>query len=181
MLSSVEAREPFLDHELVEFAIALPPRMKYRGGTGKYVLREAMKDVLPRESLERSKQGFGTPMTEWLRGPFGQSAQESIRRSTLVERGMIRPDPIDRLFAAHRTGRVDWSYHLWNVYNACAWHDRWVAGVRGKSCVRVLPADRPTSPAPPNGPLIATVSLRSRPSRQELRKAPGAPIALQTL
>jgi asparagine synthase (glutamine-hydrolysing) len=129
MLSSVEAREPFLDHELVEFAIALPPRMKYRNGTGKYVLREAMKNVLPREILERPKQGFGTPMAEWLRGPFGQRAQESIRRSSLVQRGMIRSDPIDRLFAAHRTGRTDWSYHLWNVYNACAWHDRWVAGI----------------------------------------------------
>jgi asparagine synthase (glutamine-hydrolysing) len=83
--------------------------------------------LLPREILECPKQGFGTPMAEWLRGPFGQRAQESIRRSSLVERGMIRSDPIDRLFAAHRTGRADWSYHLWNVYNACAWHDRWVA------------------------------------------------------
>jgi asparagine synthase (glutamine-hydrolysing) len=128
MLSSVEGREPFLDHELVEFAIALPPRMKYRDGTGKYVLREAMKDLLPRETLKRPKQGFGTPMAEWLRGPLGQRVQESIRRSSLVECGMIRPAPIDRLFAAHRTGRADWSYHLWNVYSACAWHDRWVAG-----------------------------------------------------
>jgi asparagine synthase (glutamine-hydrolysing) len=127
MLSSVEGREPFLDHELVEFAIALPPRMKYREGIGKYVLREAVKDVLPREILERPKQGFGTPMAEWLRGSFGQQAQATVRRSSLVERGTIRPAPIDRLFAAHRAGRADWSYHLWNIYNACAWHDRWIA------------------------------------------------------
>ncbi len=129
MLSSVEGREPFLDHELVEFAIALPPHMKHRNGTGKYVLREAMKDVLPREILERPKQGFGTPMAEWLRGPFGQNAQASIRQSSLVQRGLIRSDPVDRLFAAHRTGRSDWSYHLWNIYNVCAWHDRWVAHI----------------------------------------------------
>jgi asparagine synthase (glutamine-hydrolysing) len=129
MLSSVEGREPFLDHELVEFAVALPPRMKYRDGRGKYVLRQAVKDILPCEVLERPKQGFGTPMAEWLRGPFGQCAQESIRRSSLVEYGMIRPEPINRLFAAHRTGRTDWSYHLWNVYNVCAWHDHWIAGV----------------------------------------------------
>jgi asparagine synthase (glutamine-hydrolysing) len=128
MLSSVEGREPFLDHQLVEFAIALPPRMKYRDGTGKLVLREAMKDTLPRAILERPKQGFGTPMAEWLRGPFGQHAQESIRRSSLVARGTIRPGPVDRLFAAHRSGHADWSYHLWNLYNVCAWHDRWVAG-----------------------------------------------------
>jgi asparagine synthase (glutamine-hydrolysing) len=128
MLSSVEGREPFLDHELVEFAIALPPRMKYRNASGKHVLREAMRDVLPREILERPKQGFDPPVAEWLRGSFGQRAQESIRRSSLVERGMIRPDPVDRLFAAHRRRRADWSRHLWNVYTACAWHDRWVAG-----------------------------------------------------
>jgi asparagine synthase (glutamine-hydrolysing) len=128
MLSSVEGREPFLDHELVELVIALPPRMKHRDGVGKYVLRQAVKNLLPPEILARPKQGFGTPMVEWLRGPFGQRAQETIRRSTLIERGTIQLAPIERLFEQHRTGRSDWSYQLWNVYNACAWHDRWVAG-----------------------------------------------------
>jgi asparagine synthase (glutamine-hydrolysing) len=128
MLSSVEGREPFLDHELVEFAIALPPEMKHRDGVGKYVLKRAVRDVLPAEIVNRPKQGFGTPMAEWLRGDFGRRAQETIVRSSLVERGAIEPAVVDRLFDAHRCGRADWSYHLWNVYNACAWHDRWVAG-----------------------------------------------------
>jgi len=131
MLSSVEGREPFLDHELVQFAIALPPRMKYRDGRGKHVLRQAVRDILPAEILNRPKQGFGTPMVEWLRGPFGQRAQETVRRSTLIERGALRLAPIERLFAEHRSGRLDWSYQLWNVYNVCAWHDRWVAGRAG--------------------------------------------------
>ncbi|HMJ01857.1 MAG TPA: asparagine synthase (glutamine-hydrolyzing) [Conexibacter sp.] len=128
MLSSVEGREPFLDHELVELALALPPRMKHRDGTGKYVLRRAVRDLLPAEILNRPKQGFGTPMAEWLRGDFGVRAEATVARSSLVERGAISVEPIQRLFAAHRSGRMDWSYHLWNVYNACAWHDRWVAG-----------------------------------------------------
>jgi asparagine synthase (glutamine-hydrolysing) len=128
MLSSVEGREPFLDHSLVEFAMALPPRMKYRNGTGKYILRRAVRDLLPTEILNRPKQGFGTPMAEWLRGSFGARAQELVRRSSIVERGALRLDPLERLFAEHRAGRADWSYHLWNVYNVCAWHDRWVAG-----------------------------------------------------
>jgi asparagine synthase (glutamine-hydrolysing) len=128
MLSSVEGREPFLDHKLVEFAIALPPRMKHRDGTGKYVLKRAVRDLLPPEIVNRRKQGFGTPMAEWLRGDFGRRAEETVVRSSLVERGAIDPAPVRRLFAAHRSGRGDWSYHLWNVYNACAWHDRWVAG-----------------------------------------------------
>ena len=128
MLNSVEGREPFLDHELVAFALALPPRMKHRDGTGKWVLRRAVRDLLPREILERPKQGFGTPMAEWLRGDFGRQVEATIARSSLIERGTLAREPIQRLLAEHRSGRMDWSYHLWNVYTVCAWHDRWVAG-----------------------------------------------------
>jgi asparagine synthase (glutamine-hydrolysing) len=128
MLSSVEGREPFLDHELVAFALALPPHMKHRDGTGKWVLRRAVRELLPPEILERPKQGFGTPMAEWLRGDFGRRAERTIARSSLIERGTLRLEPVQRLFAAHRSGRMDWSYHLWNAYTVCAWHDRWVAG-----------------------------------------------------
>jgi asparagine synthase (glutamine-hydrolysing) len=130
MLSSVEGREPFLDHELVEFALALPPRMKHRGGSGKYILRRAVRDLLPEEILNRPKQGFGAPMVEWLRGPFGRRAQQAVAGSTLIERGVLNVAPLNRLFDEHRAGRADWSYHLWNVYNACTWHDRWIAGIR---------------------------------------------------
>jgi asparagine synthase (glutamine-hydrolysing) len=130
MLSSVEGREPFLDHELVEFAIALPPRMKHRDGTGKYILRRAVREILPAEILSRPKQGFGTPMVEWLRGPFGRQAQESVARSSLIEAGALRAAPLDRLFEEHIAGRADRSYQLWNVYTACMWHDRWIAGIR---------------------------------------------------
>ena len=104
MASSVEGREPFLDHELVELAMALPPRMKYRDGQGKYVLREAMRDALPPEVLARPKQGFGSPMEEWLRGDFGRDAQAAVRGSALAERELLDYDVVDRLFAAHRAG-----------------------------------------------------------------------------
>jgi asparagine synthase (glutamine-hydrolysing) len=130
MLSSVEGREPFLDHEIVEFAMALPPRMKYRDGTGKYILRRAVREILPTEILNRPKQGFGTPMVEWLRGPFGRRAQEAVAKSTLIETGALNAAPLDRLFEEHIAGRADWSYHLWNAYNACTWHDRWIAGIK---------------------------------------------------
>jgi len=129
MASSVEGREPFLDHELVEFAMALPPRMKHRGGYGKYVLRAAMSDTLPPEVLARPKQGFGSPMEEWLRGDFGREAQTAVRRSALAERGLLDYELVDRLFTAHRRGRGDWSKHLWNLYCASVWYDRWVARV----------------------------------------------------
>jgi asparagine synthase (glutamine-hydrolysing) len=127
MANSVEGREPFLDHDVVEFAFALPGRMKYRKGEGKYVLREAVRDILPEQVLNRPKQGFGTPMDSWLRGPFGERARESVRNSGLVKDGLIDGERADRLFRAHLAGG-DWSYHLWNLYNAGAWYDHWIAG-----------------------------------------------------
>jgi asparagine synthase (glutamine-hydrolysing) len=130
MASSVEGRDPFLDHELVEFALALPPRMKSRRGVGKYVLREAMRGSLPEEILNRPKQGFGTPMKEWLRESFGERIQRDVRTSTLADRGLLDYDRIDQLFEAHRRGQGDWSKHLWNLYSVSVWHDYWIAGRR---------------------------------------------------
>lgn len=127
MASSVEGRDPFLDHHLVEFALALPPAMKYRRGVGKYVLKRAMAGVLPDEVISRPKQGFGTPMEEWMRGEFGVRAQAEIRRSSLADRGLLDYERIDTLFDAHRSGRGDWHKHLWNLYIVSAWHDRWIA------------------------------------------------------
>jgi asparagine synthase (glutamine-hydrolysing) len=128
MASSVEGREPFLDHHLVEFVMALPPSMKHRGGQGKHVLREAMRGVLPPAILDRPKQGFGSPMEEWLRGAFGEEARAAVRGSGLAERELLDYDVVDRLFTAHRRGRGDWSKHLWNLYCVSRWYDRWVAG-----------------------------------------------------
>jgi asparagine synthase (glutamine-hydrolysing) len=127
MASSVEGREPFLDHELVQLAMALPSHMKYRDGRGKHVLREAMRDLLPPAVLSRPKQGFGSPMKEWLRGDFGRHAQAVVRDSALASHRLLDYDTVDRLFSAHRHGRGDWSKHLWNLFCVSQWYDRWIA------------------------------------------------------
>jgi asparagine synthase (glutamine-hydrolysing) len=127
MASSVEGREPFLDHHLVEFVMALPPDMKYRDGGGKHVLRASMAGALPQEVLDRPKQGFGSPMEEWLRGDFGRHARQAVRDSALHDRGLLDYEVVDGLFAAHAAGRGDWSKHLWNLYCASRWYDRWIA------------------------------------------------------
>jgi asparagine synthase (glutamine-hydrolysing) len=128
MANSVEGREPFLDHELVEFALALPPEMKVRDGVGKYLLKKAVGDLLPPEITYRPKQGFGAPVSEWFRGELGQRARREIRNSSLAERGLIDYDNVDWLWQAHLAGRGNWSFQLWNLYNVSAWHDYWVAG-----------------------------------------------------
>lgn len=128
MATSVEARVPFLDRELVEFALALPPDMKVHGGVGKWLLKRAVDGLLPSDIVYREKQGFGAPVAEWFRGDLGTRAQREIRGSSLAERGLLDYARIDRLWAEHRSGRTDWSFQLWNLYNVSAWHDHWVAG-----------------------------------------------------
>jgi asparagine synthase (glutamine-hydrolysing) len=127
MATSVEGREPFLDHHLVEFALALPPEFKVHDGIGKILLKRAVDGLLPHDIVYRKKMGFGAPVSEWFRGDLGVRAQEHIRGSSLAERGLIDYDLVDGLWDAHRAGQ-EWSFQLWNLYNVSAWHDYWVAG-----------------------------------------------------
>ena len=128
MRNSVEARVPFLDVDLVEFALALPPEMKVRDGQGKYLLKKAVAGLLPAEIVSRPKQGFSAPVSEWFREDLGERARREIRASSLAERGLLDYDAIDDLWRAHRAGRGDWAFQLWNIYNVSAWHDYWIAG-----------------------------------------------------
>jgi asparagine synthase (glutamine-hydrolysing) len=66
-------------------------------------------------------------MAEWLRGPFGRDAQAAVRGSALARHELLDYDLVDRLFAAHRAGRGDWSKHLWNLFCVSEWYDRWIA------------------------------------------------------
>lgn len=128
MASSVEARVPFLDHDLVEFAFALPDRAKVREGEGKWLLKKAVEGLLPNDLIYRTKQGFGAPVAEWFQGDFGRRSQAQIRDSSLAELGLIDLDYVDRLWESHRSGHGQWSFQLWNLLNVAAWHDLWVAG-----------------------------------------------------
>jgi asparagine synthase (glutamine-hydrolysing) len=128
MATSVEARVPFLDRELVEFALALPMDMKVRGGVGKWLLKRSVDGLLPTDIVYRKKQGFGAPVGEWLRGDLGKRLQQEIRGSALAERGLLDYARIDRLWEAHRRGHADWNFQLWALYNVSAWYDHWVAG-----------------------------------------------------
>ncbi len=128
MANSVEGREPFLDHELVEFVLALPRHLKVRGAIGKFLLKNAVAPMMPAGVAHRPKQGFSAPVSAWFRGELGDRVQRQIRQSSLAEHGLLNYDRIDRLWAAHRAGRGDWSFQLWCLYNVSAWHDYWVAG-----------------------------------------------------
>ena len=128
MANSVEARVPFLDKDVVEFAMGLAPRLLATRSSGKLLLKRAVSRLLPPEIVERPKQGFVAPVAEWFRGELGEKAQREIRDSSLAERGLLDYGAVDRLWRQHRAGRGDWALQLWSVYNVSAWHDLWIAG-----------------------------------------------------
>jgi asparagine synthase (glutamine-hydrolysing) len=111
MAVGLEARVPFLDHEFVEAAMALPPEWKLRGGTTKWILRQAMDEVLPARILARPKEGFSIPMKNWLRGPLRPLMAELV--GGVRERGWFEGTELDRLVDEHLRGRENHAHRLW--------------------------------------------------------------------
>ena len=128
MANSLEARVPFLDHKLVEFAMTIPRSMKYRNGETKWILKEALRGVIPESVLQRKKKGFGVPINEWMMKGLGGFVEDSLMNSSLRRRALFDYEYIKRLLDEHRTGRANYSFFLWNLLNLSLWHDQWIDG-----------------------------------------------------
>jgi asparagine synthase (glutamine-hydrolysing) len=127
MAASLESRVPFLDHVLVEFAARLPVRMKLRGMTTKYVLRRAMRNLLPPEILTRKKMGFPVPVGKWFRGQFRSVIDEYVLGSRARARGLFDGDFVRELVARHEAGE-NHSERLWMLVNMEIWQRRFIDG-----------------------------------------------------
>ncbi|MFL6215280.1 MAG: asparagine synthase (glutamine-hydrolyzing) [Blastocatellia bacterium] len=128
MATSVEARVPFLDHKLVEFAMSLPRDLKLRDGETKYILKRALKRVIPDRVIHRRKQGFGAPINQWMLDRMGQFVEHTLMHSPLRKRGLFDYEFIARLLAEHRAGRVNYSFFLWSLLNLSLWYEQWIDG-----------------------------------------------------
>lgn len=115
MAVSLEAREPLLDHRLVEYAARLPANLRLRGGTGKWLMKRALESRLPSEILYRRKMGFVTPISAWFRGPLADQAAAIAHGSGLAELGWFNPSAIAALAEDHRRGRSDHGRLLWQL------------------------------------------------------------------
>jgi asparagine synthase (glutamine-hydrolysing) len=128
MAASIESRVPFLDHKLVEYTSRLPERMKLRRGLStKYILRRAMKGVLPEAILTRGKMGFPVPVGKWFRGEFRHVLDEYVLGDRAASRGIFEPDFVRRLAARHLAGE-NHSERLWALVNFEMWLRRFVDG-----------------------------------------------------
>jgi asparagine synthase (glutamine-hydrolysing) len=132
MASSVEVRVPFLDRELAEFvAWKVPPRMKLKGTlrpTTKYIFRQAMRDILPREVLQQPKAGFAAPVDYWLAHDLKEMVDDLLSPAQLGKRGLFQPTAVQRYIDEHRSGRHDWSMQLWQFLTLELWMQTFLDG-----------------------------------------------------
>lgn len=120
MAASIESRVPFLDHHLVEWVAALPDRLKLRGYTTKYILREAMRPHLPAEILSRKKMGFPVPVGAWFRGMYRHVVDEYVLSDRALARGIFEPSAVRALVARHSAGE-NHSERLWALVTFEMW------------------------------------------------------------
>jgi asparagine synthase (glutamine-hydrolysing) len=126
MAVSLETRVPMLDHRLVEFAWSLPMSMKVRAGTGKWILKEVLKQYVPSGLIDRPKMGFDVPIDRWLRGPLRDWAEVMLDQSVLEEQGFFDAQMVRSLWDAHVSGKKSYHHELWPILIFQAWHKEWM-------------------------------------------------------
>jgi asparagine synthase (glutamine-hydrolysing) len=125
MAASIESRVPFLDHKLVEYTAKLPQNLKIRGRETKWILREAMKGILPGEILTRSKMGFPVPVGSWFRNEFKHLVKEYVLSERALFRGIFEPDFVREIVQKHNQGE-NHDERIWFLLNFEMWHRRFI-------------------------------------------------------
>ena len=121
MAASIESRVPFLDHVLVEFTARIPAQYSIQGMAGKFILKEAVEDLLPKSIVYRQKMGFPTPWEYWLAGPQLDDLERMLLEPRSTERGLFRPQALKHLFAEHRSRVRDHGNRIWRLLNLETW------------------------------------------------------------
>ncbi|HTM11112.1 MAG TPA: asparagine synthase (glutamine-hydrolyzing) [Verrucomicrobiae bacterium] len=120
MACSIEAREPLLDHKLVEFAATIPPELKLRQGDTKYIFKRALRGILPDTIINRPKQGFAVPLEDWFRGNLASFVRDLLLSSRSSQRGIFEPSYIEKLLRIHEQGRRR-DIELWTLISFELW------------------------------------------------------------
>jgi asparagine synthase (glutamine-hydrolysing) len=126
MASSLEARSPFLDWHLTEFAAKLPSGLKVKGHTSKYILKKAVADLVPAANMHRPKQGFAVPVSEWFRGELKDFLADHILSARFVARELFRPEAVQRLYTDHQRGAGDHGHRLWTLLMLELWFQEFI-------------------------------------------------------
>jgi asparagine synthase (glutamine-hydrolysing) len=125
MAHSLEARVPLLDERLVDFAFRLHPRLKLRGRTGKWLMREGLRGVVDSDVRLRPKAGFNVPMPAWIAGPLRELFRDVLAPTAVRRAGLVRPGSVERLLAEHEARQADHSFRLYALLALHLWLERW--------------------------------------------------------
>ena len=128
MAHSLEARSPFLDHKVMEFAASLPPNLKLRGMETKFLLKHTLSDIVPKEILQRKKMGFGVPLDVWFRNDLKEMAYDVLLDQKSIERGYFRKEYVSKMLDEHVSKQYDHSYRIWALLFLELWHKMFVDG-----------------------------------------------------
>ncbi len=123
MATGVEVRVPFLDPDLVEYAVRIPSRYKQKGKIGKYIFKRAMEPYLPKAVIYRPKTGFGAPLRQWLHKDLNPVVMELLGERNLKEHGLFNPAKVDRLIKDDRDGKIDAGYTIFSLMCIQWWMD----------------------------------------------------------
>jgi asparagine synthase (glutamine-hydrolysing) len=132
MACSIESRVPFLDHPFVEFAARVPDHLKIRNGVGKYIIKQAVRDLLPADLLHRKKMGFPTPLRPWLLDPATQPLIDVLLDPDGLLASFTSRPAMESLIARHRARREDATDRIWRLLNLQIWGDLFLTGRRDK-------------------------------------------------
>jgi asparagine synthase (glutamine-hydrolysing) len=125
MGASLEARPPFLDHQLVQFAQRIPASLKLKRGVSKYILKKAARGLIPDSIIDRKKHGFGVPIGAWLRGDLASYARDALLGDRAARRGIFDLDAIRKMVETHQSGHADLGQSLWTLLTFELWMRRY--------------------------------------------------------
>lgn len=126
MAHGLEVRVPILDHRFMEHAARIPAQYKLRNGEGKYIFKQALRDLVPREILERPKMGFSIPLAQWLRGELKPLFEARVFARDACVAEWLEPAAIRKWWQQHQRGTRDYAYHLWAVLMLESWGRRFL-------------------------------------------------------
>lgn len=126
MMHGVEVRVPFLDKELVEFSTSIPPQLKMKGTTTKYILKKVAERYLPHEVIYRSKTGFGAPVRDWIINSLNEKIDSKLNIEQLNLMGLFNPKEVNKLIQDNKEGEIDASYSIWALLAIVSWLSQFV-------------------------------------------------------
>jgi asparagine synthase (glutamine-hydrolysing) len=121
MATGVEVRVPFLDMELLEFSTTIPPSLKMKGNTTKYILKKVMEKYLPHEVIYRSKVGFGAPVREWILNDLENKINQDLSEKAIRQQDIFNAQEIRELIEQNKSGKIDASYQIWGLLAIDSW------------------------------------------------------------